>query len=289
MKTAVPLLSNLQKETVENLIYEVSNNIVRANFKNPVLRKRSKSRKDDLQTDADVEAEKAFKAGLLKILPGSAFLGEEEYDENPIIIKNLDKPDLPVWVVDPIDGTYNFYHGHPRFGLMIALVVNGTVIHGWIYDIPGDRLAVAEKGGGATLNGKRLRFDAQDLSLDGLKGFAFRRNLIQKNGAEEIAETQNKNKMRFDYNNLDSYRCAAHEYLGLLEGERDFSLYGSAKPWDHLSGSLILAEAGGLTRRFDGTSYNPSIIKKGLINCRSKKVLELIQPFLASRGGQSPA
>ena len=58
-----------------------------------------------------------------------------------------------VWVCDPIDGTFPFMHGIPVSTFTLALVHNGQPILGVIYDPFMERMFVAEKGQGATLNG----------------------------------------------------------------------------------------------------------------------------------------
>jgi fructose-1,6-bisphosphatase/inositol monophosphatase family enzyme len=52
--------------------------------------------------------------------------------------------------------------------------------------------------------------------------------------------------------------CAGAEYLEILSGRADFNLYRVTKPWDHAAGSLMVAEAGGDARRFDGEPYSPA-------------------------------
>jgi fructose-1,6-bisphosphatase/inositol monophosphatase family enzyme len=56
---------------------------------------------------------------------------------------------------------------------------------------------------------------------------------------------------------LGSRNCAGLEYLDLLAGERQFSLYRWTKPWDHAAGALMMREAGGVAERFDGRPYAP--------------------------------
>ena len=56
---------------------------------------------------------------------------------------------------------------------------------------------------------------------------------------------------------MSSLRCAGIEYLEILSGRTDFSLYRRTKPWDHAAGALMLAEAGGGAVRFDGQPYAP--------------------------------
>ena len=62
-----------------------------------------------------------------------------------------------------------------------------------------------------------------------------------------------------------SYRCAAHEYRLVAGGHCQFVLFGRLYPWDHAPGWLLHREAGGYSRRFDGSAYDVTDIGGGLI------------------------
>lgn len=262
------LSEEFNKQNILDLIHHISDTIIRPNFRNPENIVREKTSPQDLQTEADVKSERAFCAELPKILPGSVVVGEEEVDSNPETLDRLKLKDTPVWVVDPIDGTRNFAQGRPIFGLMVALVVNQEATHGWIYDIPGDRMAMAQSGQGATLNGNLLRLQKQDESRENLSGFALRTRAVKDMEA------------RHGQMDLKSLGCAAHEYLALATGERDFSIYKKIKPWDHLAGTLILREAGGLSQHWDGSVYSPVKKNAGLVNAREQATIDKIRSHL---------
>ena len=65
-------------------------------------------------------------------------------------------------------------------------------------------------------------------------------------GAERIGEL------------LPGQHCAGREYLDLLTGAQHFVLFWRTLPWDHAPGVLLVREAGGVARRFDGTDYHPA-------------------------------
>jgi fructose-1,6-bisphosphatase/inositol monophosphatase family enzyme len=90
---------------------------------------------------------------------------------------------------------------------------------------------------------------------------------------------------------VSTLACAGNEYLDILAGEADFSLYRMTKPWDHAAGTLMLAEAGGGAVRFDGQAYSPAQpVNAGLIAAPSPAILAeaqrlfdaVRQPLLAS-------
>ncbi|WP_327089782.1 hypothetical protein OIE66_03930 [Nonomuraea sp. NBC_01738] len=60
--------------------------------------------------------------------------------------------------------------------------------------------------------------------------------------------------------------CAGVDYPRILDGEQDFVLFHRTLPWDHAPGTLLLAEAGGLSLRPDGTPYHPADDRVGLLN-----------------------
>lgn len=215
----------------------------------------------DLVTIADIEAEAELTRILQDLDPAYAVLGEEAVSRAEVSSNLFSTHAGGVWVIDPVDGTNNFASGNPHFGCMLALVERGEVVAGWIYDIMGDRMAIAVKGGGVTLNGATMSFAGRtapaDLAaLDGFIARKFLPKIIRPEVEERLA----------DINSFKSYGCAAHDYLSLLEGGRHFSMYTRIKPWDHLAGSLIIREGGGESRKWDQTVYRASDEWGGLIN-----------------------
>jgi len=104
----------------------------------------------DYQTEADRAVEAHITAALAEAFPGYAIEGEEKMGDR-------DLPGAPRLYIDPIDGTTNFAWGIPHFGVVITLVEAGEIVAGVTYDPMLDEMFSAEKGGGAWLNGQRLR------------------------------------------------------------------------------------------------------------------------------------
>ena len=76
----------------------------------------------DLVTAADIEAEKFLTRVLPDLLPGSIVVGEEGVSNGTASLASLKTHSGPIWVVDPVDGTFNFANGTEHFGIMVALV-----------------------------------------------------------------------------------------------------------------------------------------------------------------------
>lgn len=101
-----------------------------------------------LVTNADVAVEKSLREYLSGIVPGAGFWGEE-------LGRDEDRPD-GLWLIDPIDGTTNFAHRSPLWGISVALCVGNRIIGGAVALPDLREVYSASNGGGAYLNGERL-------------------------------------------------------------------------------------------------------------------------------------
>ena len=183
----------------------------------------------------------------------------------------------PIWVIDPVDGTHNFAHGVPRYATIIALVKGGETVQSWIYDIPNDRLAVAEQGAGVELSGQRVHYPQMTQSLNETRGFISRKFLPEKLKAE-LAPVLDS-----EFGNIETYLCCAHEYLDILAGEAYFSLYSRIRPWDHLAGAMMMEEAGGHVRKWDKSLYRPGDERGGVICTPDEGVWDEIYELLLKK------
>src|SRR5688500_13700126 len=116
----------------------------------------TKSHENDLVTIADIETEAALRDILPRMFPGCAVIGEEGVSSGAASLDILKDTAQTVFVVDPVDGTWNFRHGIREFAVMMALVAQGETRMGWIYDVLGDVHAIAEKGAGAFYGDQRM-------------------------------------------------------------------------------------------------------------------------------------
>lgn len=216
----------------------------------------SKSGPGDLVTQADLDVEAHLERVLPEILPGSIVVGEEGVSQGTASLAALEQTERPVWVVDPVDGTYNFVHGRPGFGIMLACVINGETQLGWIYEILGKNMLVAEKGGGAVCNGMAIRVD-RDTDIPEMTGHMSLRFFPETARAPlKMCAAQVRSIAPI---------CCASEYMRIATGESHFSLYSRLQPWDHLAGALIAGEAGAHVAKWDGMAFHPSEYGVGLL------------------------
>ena len=247
-----------------NLMKSVSEGIILPRFRNLSDHHVVEKAADDLVTVADNEAEAALSEGLANIDPLPAIVGEEAAHADPAVLNGLSGQ---CWIVDPIDGTHNFAHGHGPFGILIALAENGFCQSGWIYDCLTERFCHAHRNDGAFLNGEPVsaRPTGEDPPVAAISMIfltAEQQELVNRNLAPH-------------YRLVDIPRCAAEQYPRLALGENDVSSFKRTLAWDHAAGDLWLNEAGGKSARLDGSAYRvDEQDRPGLIAASSPAIWE---------------
>ena len=256
----------MNTDKIEDILKEVSEKHILPYFK--TLRDdqvQSKSHKDDLVTIADQEAEENLTAILKNEFPDTLVIGEESVQDDPSLMNLFETSDKPIWIIDPVDGTFNFRHGSKHFGIILALAQNNEAVEGWIYDILGGRMMRTQKGAGTTINDRSITL-GQPKNVDAANGLISRK-YFAKTYQPELDRIENAIK------SMDTYGCAAHDYLSILEGQKDFVIYCKSKPWDHVAGVLAVNEAVGYGRLWSGDTYTPVDNKKeGLLIASSEQL-----------------
>ncbi len=244
-------MRSVDVEKIAGLIREVARREIMPRFAKLAAHEVREKSRGELVTVADEAAEAWLDPQLMAMLPGSLVVGEEAAAANPELIRQLADRNDPIWLIDPVDGTSNFASGKPTFAVMVALARHGELLAGWIYEPVRDVMAMAEKGAGATLNGKPTRVrpaPAEDRE--------FRGPVIAGTfGSLELAERMRSRRERLDA--VRSRRCAGAEYVSLASGEYHFAVYTRMMPWDHAPGVIIHREAGGWSAHEDGAPYVP--------------------------------
>ncbi len=190
----------------------------------------------DFVSRADLKAEEILQEELMEARPNYGFCGEESAE-----IKGTDPTRR--WIVDPLDGTTNFLHGLPHWAISIALEHKGEIVAAVIFNPSGEEMYIAEKGGGAWLNDKRIRTSGRKRLIEMIfsTGLPF-------GGRADLPETlQDLARIlpacagvrRWGAASLDLAYTAAGRYDGYWER--------NLKSWDIAAGLLMVKEAGGLT------------------------------------------
>src|SRR5947209_11206526 len=125
--------------------------LLRRNFQQPL--RVSSAEAHDIKLEIDVEVQELITKLLLKEFPEHALYGEEG------IVG--DQSSEHQWVVDPLDGTVNYFYGIPHFCVSIALRFQGEIIVGIIYDPVRDEMWSGQKGESPRLNGQHFRVSAR--------------------------------------------------------------------------------------------------------------------------------
>ncbi|OFY98744.1 MAG: hypothetical protein A2070_10215 [Bdellovibrionales bacterium GWC1_52_8] len=200
-------------------------------------------------TEADLAAEKAAlkilnsREGARAKLPQFSYLTEESG-------KGGQEQSEGRWIIDPLDGTTNFFHGFPMFCVSIAAEWRGEVRAGVIYHPILKETYVATRGKGAFMNKKPLLVSkASNLSRALLTtGFSYTKDVLDK----EIQSFQNISRICRAVRRPGSAALdLAYTARGVFDGfwERNLS------PWDVAAGSLLVTEAGGKVTDFSGNAF----------------------------------
>ena len=244
------------------LAREVSEKIILPRFQNLAGDEIDEKSADDFVTIADHEAEEMLTDGLAKLDSSLAIVGEEAAHADSTVLEKLSED---CWIVDPLDGTHNFAHGKPPFGIIIAQASGGECQRGWIYDCLSGRFCHAERGRGAFIDGEPIV--AKPTGSEMPVAAISRIFLTEEQRALVDA------KLAPYYQLVDIPRCAAEQYPRLAIGENDVSSFKRTLAWDHAAGVLWLNEAGGKAARLDGSAYRvEQHDKPGLIGASSPAI-----------------
>ena len=190
----------------------------------------------DFVSRADMKAEEILKEELLETRPNYGFWGEEGGE-----IKGSDPTRR--WIVDPLDGTTNFLHGLPHWAISIALEHKGEIVAAVIFNPIGEEMFIAEKGGGAWLNDKRIRASGRRDMIEMIfsTGLPF-------GGRGDLPDTlQDLARILPACAGVRRWGSAALDLAYVAAGRYDGFWERRLNAWDIAAGLLLIQEAGGLT------------------------------------------
>jgi myo-inositol-1(or 4)-monophosphatase len=224
--------------------------------------------RNDFTSEVDWKAEQEIIKILRASFPDHAILAEESGEK----VGN----DY-VWIIDPIDGTTNFLHGFPHYCVSIALKNKNKLEVGVVYDPLRDELFTAERGGGATLNNRKIRV-TKPTSLTGTligTGFPFK---YQQHLDTYLSMFR---ALTLDTAGIRRAGSAALDLAYVAAGRMDGYWEIGLKPWDMAAGILLVQEAGGAVTDF---SFKDQFMQSGNVIAGSPKIHQLmyqaIEPFV---------
>ncbi|WP_062521817.1 inositol monophosphatase family protein [Demequina silvatica] len=214
----------------------------------------------DYVTEADLEAERALTPLLREILDVPV-VGEEATAADPSVVDVL-ATEGTAWTVDPVDGTANFVEGSDTYAVMVGLVEGGVPVGGWILQPEFGRMFEALQGVGAFLDGRSLAAGVErsrgDDARAAWEGKEPRGAVSVRYAADGVREGLLAAEPELGgYEDLRM--CAGFDYADLVTQQVGFLVYTRAKPWDHVPGAAIAAEAGFTVGRLDGSGYRPAV------------------------------
>jgi len=220
----------------------------------------------NLVTEMDARAEAIIVDRLTAAFPDDAILAEERGARAGRSGRR--------WIIDPLDGTTNYAHGLPIFGVSIALQAAGHVVLGVVYDPSQRELFVAERGHGAFCNDARLAVSTTETLDTSLlaTGFPYDIRVNPDNNLKEFAafSVRARGVRRLGSAVLYLSWVAAGRFDGYWE--RDLAA------WDLAAGTLLVSEAGGRVTDLDG---GEAILASGSVAAGNSD----IQPLLLQRLG----
>jgi myo-inositol-1(or 4)-monophosphatase len=217
----------------------------------------------NLATEIDRGAERIIVDRIKSKFPNHGILAEEEER------KNIDSDYL--WIIDPLDGTHNYIREINIFGVSVGLVHKGEFILGVIYMPNGDELYVAERGGGAYKNGKRIcvsqKTELKQCSISFDSSIRYSPQVMIP-ALERLVK---------DVFNIRMFGSSARVLSYIAEGRLDAAVEYNDRCWDFAAGVCLIREAGGVFTDLKGAP--PTINNVGYITA-NKPIHKLIVDLL---------
>lgn len=193
----------------------------------------------DIQLDVDLGAEQIVLGAIREAFPNDAILSEEA--------GGATETGERLWIVDPLDGSFNFQHGYPLFGTIIAMQVDQATTLGVIYLPTTDELYTTVRGQGAFRNGAALRASATPTLSEAIvhiSDFS-----VTGDPADNHQRLQIMSTLASAVGRVRMGGTAAGDFAWLAGGWSDGVVMYSTHPWDVAAGALLVEEAGGIVTR----------------------------------------
>ena len=192
-----------------------------------------KSTAIDIATQMDHASEKLIVEAILAARPDDGIIGEEGADR--VGTSGL------TWVIDPIDGTVNYFYGLPGWNISIGVKDSQGVLVGVVHSPTFNSTWHAVRGGGAFLNNEKIECN-DPIELD--------KALISTGFAYEVKDRANQleiiDQLIPRIRDIRRMGAAATDLCCVASGMVDGYIETGLKEWDLAAGSLIAREAGAI-------------------------------------------
>jgi myo-inositol-1(or 4)-monophosphatase len=206
-----------------------------------------KSNAKDFVTVADIKSQDILRKHLQQAFPDMTILSEED-DE--AARKQMFEPDFTGFILDPIDGTYNFKRDMRESAISIGYIEQGEPVKGVVFDPYRDELYEAEKGKGVRRNEEAITIGRQK-ELTGA-------SIATSNSYDDEAMARNLRRHLAIYEQTGIMPWTSCPGSGVLImawvacGRIDAYHHNGLKPWDNAAAFLFVREAGGVVRTLEG-------------------------------------
>ncbi|MGZ4800295.1 MAG: inositol monophosphatase family protein [Acidimicrobiia bacterium] len=213
-------------------------------------------------SEADLEVDRQMVEELVRERPDDAVLSEESGARPGTSNRR--------WIIDPIDGTFNFVEGRPAWGTHVALEVDGELVLGVITRPVYEQRWWATAGGGAFTQGTGADATVTRLQVSETTDLAQSRITVWRSQTEERLEQLAQGFVLVRPATLDNI-------LQVAGGELDGVIESMGKIWDHAPAAIIVAEAGGSFRDREGGRR----LDLGASRYTNGRIDELLERFLS--------
>ena len=203
--------------------------LLRENFEKPL--EVDAMHAHDIKLELDRRTQRLIEDHILARHPGHAILGEEGVTEGTSDCE---------WIIDPLDGTVNYFYGIPHFATTIAVRRHNEILAGVIHDPMRDETWTVEAGGPALLNGRKIEVSTRtDLQ-----------ECIISMGVSKTIDSINSTLPAFNraigqVKKMRMLGSAALDIAYVATGRLDAYLEGTISLWDIAAGLLLVPAAGG--------------------------------------------
>lgn len=230
--------------------------------------------RSDYVSETDRAAEEAAHAVISAHFPDHRLMAEESTDPDTVDEAALEGA---VWVVDPLDGTTNFLHGHPMYAASVALAIDGVPVVGVVDAARTNEVWWGGRGLGAWKNGRPIRVS----EVQGLRhamvgtGFPFK-------AEEKIdAYAQQLGRVLRSTSGVRRGGAAALDLAFVASGIFECFWELHLHPWDFAAGVVLIEEAGGVVARVDGSPL--SLTPGTVMAANSEGTLDALRALVNGR------